>query len=69
MSVQDEKLGASVLEQHESSSFGKALNDTYQANCSPWQLASVGEGQGASLLSTLIDLKHPTTYAQCLVDI
>lgn len=59
MRKQDEGLFAFVLQ---CPSSGKALSDTYQANCSPWQLASVREGQGHHLLSMLIDVKHPTTH-------
>lgn len=48
-------------------SLGKTLSDTYLAYCSPWQLASVTEGQGHCLLSMLIDVKLPTTHFWCCV--
>lgn len=59
MRKQDEDLFAFVLEHP---SLETALNDTYQVNCSPWQLTIVREGQGHNLLSMLIDVNHPTTY-------
>lgn len=62
MREQDEELGALVLEKPETHLLRGTLTDTYQANCSCWQLASIRTGQRSSMLST-----HIYSIYSCIV--